>query len=434
MEQNNKHHALREHTMRYAKWVTRGAPPCAPHLNAEWHVAQLSDVPNALLHAENDPVRGPSRNVYAAMCTAPGVQLTMRHDGIAWLLEFCTDEDEQPVVLAKVKSPSLHPATVGSSMWALCIDGEWRDAPDFEMATVGPNTEEHPYLMEELGLDFFMRVQTTRRVVWFECPATGNVYHSAAKPGGLGGRSKPGKRFCSLCSKCFSANNFQSQHLSNLHRPSQPFHLRATRDKDVVHLAWDPPSQGVDISGYRVNFSLDSGRTWRTAIDDTLTPRPEAVISNLSDGVGYCFTVAALNFAGHGPETLATAPLLGSESSLSGGLDLLSMAAANVKGKKKQNAAAVAAAGACAVEAQSVVAHSSVEDASAADEQDDVGPRRSVVSRTSAYSDVSSRRKSPSSPEPEDALTHGKLRVKEGEGSDGGEDDPIRLSTSFEVG
>lgn len=55
--------------------------------------------------------------------------------------------------------------------------------------------------MEEIGRDFFLRVQLTRKVVWFVCPTSGNVYHSAAKPGGPGGRAKPGKRYCHLCKK-----------------------------------------------------------------------------------------------------------------------------------------------------------------------------------------------------------------------------------------
>ena len=71
--------------------------------------------------------------------------------------------------------------------------------------------------MFELGLDFFLRVHLTRKVVWFRCPTANEVYHSAAKPnkGEGGSRQRPGKRFCSLCNKCFSANNFHSQHRFN---------------------------------------------------------------------------------------------------------------------------------------------------------------------------------------------------------------------------
>ena len=44
-----------------------------------------------------------------------------------------------------------------------------------------------PFLLEEIGVDFFLRVQLkTRKVIWFESPA-GEVFHSAAKPGGAGG-------------------------------------------------------------------------------------------------------------------------------------------------------------------------------------------------------------------------------------------------------
>jgi len=71
--------------------------------------------------------------------------------------------------------------------------------------------------MEELGRDFFLRVQLTRKVVWFVCPSTTNVYHSAAKPGGPGGRAKPGKRYCHLCKKVRRLTTIASGSCSCLH-------------------------------------------------------------------------------------------------------------------------------------------------------------------------------------------------------------------------
>jgi len=194
--------------------------------------------------------------------------------------------------------------------------------------------------MEELGRDFFLRVQLTRKVVWFVCPTSGNVYHSAAKPGGPGGRAKPGKRYCHLCKKCFSANNFQSQHLANLHRPARPSGLVTVRDGvDSVHLLWRPSADASSPSptttGYRVRVSVDDGITWQTGIEDTRTSETRAIITNLIPGVQYRFQVAGVNCAGVGPESEPSPSLCISPaappvtSRVSDGLDLLSMAAAN---------------------------------------------------------------------------------------------------------
>merc|ERR1740117_1416151 len=105
----------------------------------------------------------------------------------------------------------------------------------FEVVTQGPNTAEEPFTMDDLGRDYFLRFQSAeRRVVWFRCPATGDVNHSAAKRRSSQGRVIPGKRFCFLCNKCFSANNFHSQHLVNKHRsraPTPPRAVSMTGDK-----------------------------------------------------------------------------------------------------------------------------------------------------------------------------------------------------------
>lgn len=164
--------------------------------------------------------------------------------------------------------------------------------------------------MDEIGRDFFMRVQLTRRVVWFECPSSGNVYHSAAKPGGPGGRSKPGKRFCHICNKCFSANNFHSQHLSNLHRPGRPTDLALDPADDAgnVRLSWREPFPGLggepEVTGYRLRLSDDNGASWKTIVEDTDCPEPGATVraEQLVNGCTYRFQVAAINLVGVGSD------------------------------------------------------------------------------------------------------------------------------------
>mmetsp|Transcript_8056 Transcript_8056/g.25123 ORF Transcript_8056/g.25123 Transcript_8056/m.25123 type:complete len:598 (-) Transcript_8056:676-2469(-) len=186
--------------------------------------------------------------------------------------------------------------------------------PEFELYCDGPNTEEEPFLLEEIGVDFFLRVQLkTRKVIWFESPA-GEVFHSAAKPGGAGGRAKPGKRYCHICHKCFSANNFQTQHLANLHRPGAPKDVTCVPDgMGGVHLWWKaptpPPSGEPELTAYQLRFSIDGGSSWQVGIDNTDSPEPCARVGNLSPGHAYLFMVAGINAAGMGEFSPPSAPL-----------------------------------------------------------------------------------------------------------------------------
>lgn len=311
---------------RYGRLLSRGAP-AGSLLNGEW------------LRVDADLVAHP-RYVRRDV-----PELHLFYTGSAWRIVRGSD-DPSGELLAEAVSAALHPATVGVSGWSLleAETGAVRHCPEYEMVCDGPNTELQPFLMEELGRDFFLRVQLTRKVVWFVCPATGNVYHSAAKPGGPGGRSRPGKRYCHLCAKCFSANNFQSQHLANLHRPGRPTALVTVPDEaGGVHLLWRPPvdptGQGPGITGYRVRVSVNDGISWQVGINDTGTSEARAIITNLVAAVPYRFQVAAVNCAGVGadsepspqlcvaPEHPPTPPPVASR--MSDGLDLLSLAAAN---------------------------------------------------------------------------------------------------------
>ena len=67
------------------------------------------------------------------------------------------------------------------------------------------------------------------------------MLHSAAKSTaatGGGGRGQPGKRYCHLCHRCVSANNWVSQHLANTHRAAAPTGLLAisTGDEKTVEV------------------------------------------------------------------------------------------------------------------------------------------------------------------------------------------------------
>jgi len=117
-------------------------------------------------------------------------------------------------VLARSLSDGQHPNTVDKGSWSLLAStsGGLLPCDTFDFWTDGPNTPEQPFLMEELGLDYFIRAQPRKQVIWFEDPSTGCVFHSGAKKAGTYS-DKPGNRYCPMCEKCFSANNFKSQHM-----------------------------------------------------------------------------------------------------------------------------------------------------------------------------------------------------------------------------
>lgn len=113
--------------------------------------------------------------------------------------------------LVHAVSSARHPATVDR--------GEWRDAasekavPDalcVEYASLG--SFEQPLDIERLGLDAFTR-DVVSRPVWFS--VDGQVRHSGSKRAAE--TNLPGERYCDLCGRCVSANNFWSQHMKRVH-------------------------------------------------------------------------------------------------------------------------------------------------------------------------------------------------------------------------
>ena len=70
-------------------------------------------------------------------------------------------------------------------------------------------------------------------------------------------------------SQCFSANNFQTQHLANLHRPGAPQGITCVPDGiGGVHLWWKapppcPPGGEPELSAFQLRFSIDGGITWQ---------------------------------------------------------------------------------------------------------------------------------------------------------------------------
>ena len=288
--------------------VSSGAPEGVVFLNGEWTRCEqqptLSDRP----HFTKPDQNGNDLHLYYSADTG------------SWQI---ASEVGAGLVFVAAQTLAHHPNTVPRQDWRIAKVVEDQislvEHPDFDVATDGPNTELEPFQLDEIGRDFFLRMQMrTRKVVWFAAP-TGEVYHSAAKPGGAGttgGRAQPGKRYCHLCDKCFSANNFQTQHLSNCHRPSEPSEVSCVLEPTGgIRIWWKepdnpPPGGEPEITSYQLRFSIDGGATWQIGIPATDSSQTSARVGSLASGVSYIFSVAAINLVGIGPTSQPSLPIV----------------------------------------------------------------------------------------------------------------------------
>lgn len=206
--------------------------------------------------------------------------------------------------------PAAHPNTVRKGEWQLPTekDGTWAAHPNFDVHVEGPNTEDKPFSIDDIGTDFFVRIKTTR-LVWFVDPNTNEVVHSGAKNAGFPAR--PGKRYCPLCCQCFSANNFVSQHIKYQHTPAVPSKPTVLADGDGGAALWwtaDGCVPGAQPSAFKVQYSADGGSTWETVIANTGSAEARARIAALTIGATYQFRVATIALAATGPYSDASAP------------------------------------------------------------------------------------------------------------------------------
>jgi hypothetical protein len=83
--------------------------------------------------------------------------------------------------------------------------------------------------------------------------------------------------------------------------PSAPVNVAGTAGNGRVALTWGVPTSngGAAITRYRVEFSVDGGRSWQAGPDVAAT-RTSTDVSGLRNGVAHLFRVAAVNSAGTG--------------------------------------------------------------------------------------------------------------------------------------
>lgn len=280
---------------------SRGVPSEQPLLNCSWVRSAEEPWVNNAPHFVSTGGKGAAASIK--------LHLYLGRDGM-WQI---APEVGARLAYAVARSPARHPNTVRAGEWLLPKppDGVWLPATDFHLRHEGPNTELQPYTLDDLGCDFFLRVKTTK-LVWFVDPSTGETVHSGAK--GAGSKGKPGKRYCPQCKLCFSANNFVSQHLKNLHTPPPPSPPTVGSDgTGGALLAWrvDNCPPGAQPVGYLLECSTDGGLTFETLVEDTGSAEPRARLTSLNLSKSYQFRIAAHSSAvlgPHGPASAAFTP------------------------------------------------------------------------------------------------------------------------------
>jgi len=263
--------------------VSKGAPFEHGKLNVEWARSSTEPDVNGAPHFVNDKEK---LHLY-------------RSAGGMWSIAPDVDAG---IAFAIARTAALHPNTIKAGEWQLPGRTDWSSSQSFKVCLEGHNAEDSPYdVKAELGEDFFLRVRTTK-VLWFRDPASGDVVHSGAKAAGAS--QKLGKRYCPLCEQCFSANNFVSQHVKNVHTPPVPTCPTCYPDgKGGVQVTWhaDGAPEAARPVSFAVQYSTDGGDKWSSAIEDTHSAEPSAHITvGLSSGLSYLFRVGAIGIATSG--------------------------------------------------------------------------------------------------------------------------------------
>ena len=124
---------------------------------------------------------------------------------------WCIIESKTSKLHAFACSFGLHPLTIYKCEWFFC---NGPNPNDFHFSADLQEDYNNPYNLEsDIGFDFFIRIHYSR-VIYYIDPSTNMIEHSGAKEK----HGKLGKRFCWICQKSFSANNFVTQHMKKKHR------------------------------------------------------------------------------------------------------------------------------------------------------------------------------------------------------------------------
>ena len=172
----------------------------------------------------------------------PGFHMYEHEDG-RWVISNLLLGSE---VCAYAESMAMHPGTVYAGEWYILDPTtlQWpaKPHPTFKFAIAGPNTEQKPFHILDLGVDYFSRrVKCPSGPIWYKHFQKETVLFSKGKAGCF--------QFCpcrmtnayDLENLCYTASsNFVTQHLKDRHMPPKPQNVRvAATDAAYFTIEWD---------------------------------------------------------------------------------------------------------------------------------------------------------------------------------------------------
>jgi hypothetical protein len=166
--------------------VPHGVPCELPHLSCSWVRDTKQPLVNGAVHYVSVGPKsvGPkSAAMHLFKGKSDGPKSAAMHlfkgDG-QWTIAPTTAPSSVRVAVAR--SAARHPNTVRPGEWVMLAkrDDSPIAAQAFHLRHDGPNTEEHPFSLDDIGFDFFVRVRTNK-LQWFVDPATGDCMHSTRR-------------------------------------------------------------------------------------------------------------------------------------------------------------------------------------------------------------------------------------------------------------
>ena len=141
--------------------------------------------------------------------------------------------------VARAVTRALHPVTTYPCEWTVrCEGGAWRYSEMRFVHAALETSRDDPVDLDLLGRDFFV-VHALSKPIWFVSPVDGSVVHSAVKRMSDG---TSGVKYCSLCNRCFSANNWYQHLMTHRHLP------RGNTVTEIMKHALRDPAVRYDLS------------------------------------------------------------------------------------------------------------------------------------------------------------------------------------------
>ena len=222
-------------------------------------------------------------------------------------------------VCAYAESTAMHPGTVYAGEWYILdpTTEKWptEPHPTFKFTIDGSNTEQHPFDILDMGVDYFSRrVKCPSGPIWYKHFNDGRTLWSKGKAGCFQFCPCKMKHADDLENLCYTAsNNFVTQHLKDTHRPSKPQNVRvSSAEATCFTIEWDAEDWKPTMRASQMPIGLciqqnvddekgsDDALLWRDCYECNLyTPSPELrsitlPYTILTDGQAYRFRISAL--------------------------------------------------------------------------------------------------------------------------------------------